>query len=37
MYKLINIKNNDNELFKWAVARHFCTDEKNPTRITMNL
>ena len=34
---LINIRNNDNECFKWTVARHFCADERNPQRITKKL
>ena len=36
-YGLINVRNSDNMCFKWAIARHFCTDERNPQKITKKL
>ena len=36
-FKLVNIKNTDNECFKWAVARFFCADEKHSERISKKL
>ncbi len=36
-YKLINVKNNDNECFKWCISRYFCLDQKNPERISERL
>ena len=31
------MKNQDEECFKWCVARHFCRDERNPQRISKRL
>ena len=36
-FRLINMKNQDEECFKWCVARHFCRDERNPQRISKRL
>ena len=31
------MKNQDEECFKWCVARHFCRDERDPQRISKRL
>ena len=31
------MKNQDEECFKWCVARHFCRDERNLQRISKRL
>ena len=31
------MKNQDEQCFKWCVARHFCRDERNPQRISKRL
>ena len=36
-FRLINMKNQDEECFKWCVARHFCRDERNLQRISKRL
>ena len=36
-FRLINMKNQDEQCFKWCVARHFCKDERNPQRISKRL
>ena len=36
-FRLINMKNQDEECFKWCVARHFCRDERDPQRISKRL
>ena len=36
-YKIVNIKNEDQECFKWCVARYFCRKVRNPQRITKQL
>ena len=34
---ILIMKNQDEECFKWCVARHFCRDERNPQRISKRL
>ena len=36
-FRLINMKNQDEQCFKWCVARHFCRDERKPQRISKRL
>ena len=36
-FRLIDMKNQDEECFKWCVARHFCRDERDPQRISKRL
>lgn len=36
-YKLINIQNQDQQCFKWCVARSNCLDQKNPQRVSTRL
>jgi hypothetical protein len=33
-FKLINMKNDDQECFKWCIARSDCIDQKNPQRVS---
>ena len=33
-YKLINIKNSDNQCFKWCIARSNCLDQANAHRVS---